>query len=200
VCFLRHLPESDALATLEQVLAHRDVIDGVGLDSGEADNPPSRFARVFAAAQQQGLWAVAHAGEEGPASYVREALDLGVRRIDHGVRCLEDPALVERLVRDRVPLTVCPMSNVRLQVVPDLAHHPLAHMLRRGLVVTVNSDDPAYFGGYLGSVLRRCVTALHLSENDVAQLGANAIHAAVLDDNRRQQLLDELDLAVSGAA
>jgi adenosine deaminase len=191
-CFLRHLSEADAYTTLGQVLEYRDLVDGVGLDSGEVGNPPSRFAHVFAEARRNGLWAVAHAGEEGPPRYIWQALDLGARRIDHGVRCLGDDALVARLVRDRVPLTVCPLSNVRLHVVPDLAHHPVRQMLDRGLVLTLSSDDPAYFGGYLGTVLERTIRTFELTEAEVAQIAANAIEAAVLDEDRRATLQAEL--------
>ncbi len=192
MCFLRHRSEADAFDTLEQALPHRDRIHGVGLDSSEVGNPPGKFSRVFAAAHRHGFWAVAHAGEEGPPDYIWQALELGVRRIDHGVRCLEDEALVERLVRDRVPLTVCPLSNVRLRVFPDLAHHNLRRMLERGLVVTVNSDDPAYFGGYIGDVLTRTVESLELGPDEVLQLAGNAVEAAVLDDSRRRELLAQL--------
>jgi adenosine deaminase len=150
LCFLRHLSEEAALATLEAALPHRAQFIGVGLDSSERGHPPAKFARVFVRARELGLHRVAHAGEEGPPEYIREALDvLAAERIDHGVRCLEDAGLVARLVRERVPLTVCPLSNLKLCVVPSLAQHPLAALLEAGLVATVNSDDPAYFGGYL---------------------------------------------------
>lgn len=193
LCFLRHLSEEDAFATLHQALAHPGRIVAVGLDSSERGNPPRRFARVFARAQRHGWWAVAHAGEEGPPEYIWQALDLGVRRIDHGVRCLQDEELVQRLVHDRIPLTVCPLSNVRLRVVPDLDHHPLRRMLERGLLVTVNSDDPAYFGGYLGDVLTATVTALHLDEHHVIRLVKNSFEAADLDADRRRAFLADLD-------
>ena len=144
LCFLRDLPEDDALATLEQALPHRDRILGVGLDSAERGHPPEKFVRVFARARTAGFHAVAHAGEEGPAAYIVQALDLlNAERIDHGVRCLEDPELVARLARDRIPLTVCPLSNARLGVVSDIARHPLPELIERGLFVTLNSDDPA---------------------------------------------------------
>ena len=150
MCFLRHLDEADAERTLDSALAFRDRIVGVGLDSSETGNPPSKFRHVFRRARDAGFFLTAHAGEEGPPSYVWEALDmLGVARIDHGNRSLEDEALVGRLARDRVPLTVCPLSNLRLRVVEDLAHHPLRRMLDKGLRACVNSDDPAYFGGYV---------------------------------------------------
>ena len=154
MCFLRDLSADDAMATLEQALAHRDVIFGVGLDSAEAGNPPRKFRDVFEQAAGAGFRAVAHAGEEGPPEYIWQALDvLGAERIDHGVRCLEDRRLVQRLEADRIPLTVCPFSNVKLRVVETLEQHPLATMLEHGLCATVNSDDPAYFGGYVGENL-----------------------------------------------
>lgn len=150
MCFLRHLPEEDALRTLEAVLPWRGYFIGVGLDSSECGNPPEKFARVFARAAELGLHRVAHAGEEGPPDYVRSALDiLGAERIDHGVRSIEDPALMQRLAREQVPLTVCPLSNVKLCVFPDLERHNVAQLMDAGLCVTVNSDDPAYFGGYV---------------------------------------------------
>src|ERR1700760_2674613 len=150
LCFLRHLSEDDALATLEAALPYRDQFIGVGLDSSELGHPPEKFARVFARARELGLHAVAHAGEEGPPAYIRSALDvLGVERIDHGVRCLEDPELVVRLARERMPLTVCPLSNVKLKVFAQLDEHNIPALLAQGLCATVNSDDPAYFGGYV---------------------------------------------------
>ena len=159
MCFLRDLPADDAMATLEQALAHRDAIFGVGLDSAEVGHPPEKFRDVFDRAISAGFRAVAHAGEEGPPEYIWQALDLlGAERIDHGVRCLEDRSLVHRLATDRIPLTVCPFSNVKLRVVDTLEQHPLAKMLERGLCATVNSDDPAYFGGYVGENLAGVAT------------------------------------------
>jgi adenosine deaminase len=152
LCFLRHLSEDDAFATLEAARPYLHHLAGVGLDSGERGNPPAKFERVFTAARAMGLTPVAHAGEEGPAAYIREALDrLAVVRIDHGVRCDEDPALVDELAARRVPLTVCPLSNLKLRVVKDLADHNLGRLLAAGLCVTINSDDPAYFGGYIAT-------------------------------------------------
>ena len=181
LCFLRHLSEDDALATLDAALPYRRDFIGVGLDSGERDNPPSKFRRVFARARALGLRAVAHAGEEGPAAYVREALDLlAVDRIDHGVRCEEDRALVERLARDRVPLTMCPLSNLALGVVDRLADHNLARLLRRGIAVTINSDDPAYFGGYIGENYRATAAALELVPAEIIAIAENAIRAAFI--------------------
>ena len=180
LCFLRHLPVADAMATLDASVPHREQLTGVGLDSAERDHPPGEFREVFARARALGLRAVADAGEEGPAAYVREALDeLGVERIDHGVRCLEDDALVERLVADEVPLTVCPLSNVRLRVVPDLAAHPLRRMLERGLRVTVNSDDPAYFGGYVTRNYEETAAALDLADDQLIELARNSFRRVV---------------------
>ncbi|MDT7662756.1 MAG: adenine deaminase [Pseudonocardiales bacterium] len=190
LCFLRHLPEEDAFATLDQALPFLDQLVGVGLDSGERGNPPSKFERVFAAARSHGLRPVAHAGEEGPASYVREALDLlGAERIDHGVRCVEDDALVERLVRDQVALTACPLSNIKLRVFPEMEQHNLVALLRRGLRVTVNSDDPAYFGGYIADNFRAVARALPIGADDVLRLCENAARAAFVPDAARADLL-----------
>lgn len=182
LCFLRDLPAAEATATLKQAMPYRDRIAGIGLDSAEAGHPPGQFAEVFAKARAAGLSPVAHAGEEGPAAYVREALDaLGATRIDHGIRALEDDALTERLVRDGVPLTVCPLSNVRLRVVPDMAAHPLKTMLKRGLMATVNSDDPAYFGGYINDNFLAAQRALGLSATDLVTLAANSFAASFLE-------------------
>ena len=199
MCFLRDLPVDDAMATLEQSLAHRDVIFGVGLDSAEVGNPPRKFRDVFERAINAGFRAVAHAGEEGPPDYIWQALDvLGAERIDHGVRCLEDRSLVQRLEADRIPLTVCPFSNVKLRVVGTLEQHPLADMLEHGLRVTVNSDDPAYFGGYVGDNLAGVAKALQLDDGALVQLARNSFEAAFLDDAARAGYLAELD-AYSGA-
>ncbi len=194
LCFLRHLPEADAMATLETALGYSGSIIGVGLDSSEAGNPPARFATVFARARAEGLRLVAHAGEEGPAAYVREALDvLHVERVDHGVRCLEDPALVERLVAERVPLTVCPLSNVKLRVVPTLAEHPLRHMLEVGLAVSIHADDPAYFGGSIARNYQETAVALGLSDDQVVTLARNSFTAAFLDAPARTDHLRAID-------
>jgi adenosine deaminase len=198
MCFLRDLPVDDAMATLEQALAHRDVIFGVGLDSAEVGNPPSKFHSVFERAISAGFHTVAHAGEEGPPEYIWQALDLlGAERIDHGVRCLEDRRLVQRLEVDRVPLTVCPFSNVKLRVVDTLEQHPLAKMLELGLRATVNSDDPAYFGGYVGENLKGVAQALHLDDGALVQLARNSFEASFLDDATRARYLSELDVANS---
>jgi len=194
LCFLRHLGEGPALETLEEALPHRDRFIGVGLDSSERGFPPELFARVFARSRALGLHRVAHAGEEGPAAYVRTALDaLQVERIDHGVRCLEDPALVDRLVRERIPLTVCPLSNVRLRVFDRLADHPLGRMLDAGLIATVNSDDPAYFGGYLVQNLTESFASLGLGGRTACRVVRHGFEAAFLEPRERARLLDRLD-------
>lgn len=200
LCFLRHLSEDDALATLDAALPFRDQLVGIGLDSGERGNPPAKFERVFARARGLGLRAVAHAGEEGPAAYIREALDLlGVERIDHGVRCDEDPALVDELVRRAIPLTVCPLSNVKLRVVRDLGEHNFARLLRAGVAVTINSDDPAYFGGYVGDNYRATAAALELSASELVTVAENAARAAFLPDADKQALVARIRSAAAAA-
>jgi adenine deaminase len=190
LCFLRHLSEADALATLEAAMPHREKFVGVGLDSGERGNPPSKFARVFAKARAAGLRAVAHAGEEGPAAYIREALTiLEVERIDHGVRCDEDPALVHELVLSQVALTVCPLSNKALNVTPDLSKHNFAKLLRAGVAVTINSDDPAYFGGYIADNYRETADALNLTEDELVTVAENAVRAAFIGPEEKDALL-----------
>jgi adenosine deaminase len=194
LCFLRHLSDDAAMATLETALEHRSAITAVGLDSSEAGNPPAKFRAVFDRARAEGLLTVAHAGEEGPPDYIREALDLlHVLRIDHGVRCLEDDSLVERLVADQVPLTVCPLSNVKLRVFDELEHHPFRRMLERGLMVTINSDDPAYFGGYIGDNYLATATALGLDRDQLRQVARNSFLASFLDDAECQPHLAALD-------
>lgn len=197
LCFLRHLSEEDAFSTLEAALPFREHFIGVGLDSSELGHPPEKFARVFARCRELGLRVVAHAGEEGPPSYIWQALDvLKVERIDHGVRCLEDAALVQRLAAERVPLTVCPLSNLKLCVVADLADHPLKRMLDAGLCATVNSDDPAYFGGYLNENFVQAVQALGLTEADVVQLARNSIQASFLGAEHRQALILKIEQTI----
>ncbi len=182
LCFLRHLSEAEAQATLDEAMPWLHRIDGVGLDSSEVGHPPSKFARVFARARGLGLKLVAHAGEEGPPDYVREALDLlRVDRIDHGNRSLEDPALVARLAAEGMCLTVCPLSNVKLCVVGDIADHPLKAMLDAGLHATVNSDDPSYFGGYIGANYHAVADALDLSRDELATLARNSFTGSFLD-------------------
>lgn len=193
LCFLRHLSADAAMATLEQALPFRDRIVAVGLDSSELGHPPEKFARVFERARAEGFRAVAHAGEEGPPEYIWQALDLlRVDRIDHGVRCLEDPRLVARLVAERVPLTVCPLSNVKLRVFKSLTEHNLRRLLGAGLCATVNSDDPAYFGGYVLENFRATRAALGLTRGDVERLVRNSIEGAFLDEPGKQRLRDEL--------
>src|SRR5882672_7481937 len=192
MCFLRHLDEADAERTLDCALAHRDKIVGVGLDSSEAGNPPGKFKHVFGRARDAGFFLSAHAGEEGPPGYVWEALDvLGVARIDHGNRALEDEVLVRRIARDRIPLTVCPLSNLRLRVVTDLAHHPLRRMMDRGLMVTVNSDDPAYFGGYVNQNYCAVANALGLDSSDVAAIVRNGITASLMSLSEKEKAFAE---------
>ena len=194
LCFLRHLSADDAMTTLKAALVLRDKFIAVGLDSSEVGNPPSKFQGVFDVARSEGLLAVAHAGEEGPPSYIWEALDLlQARRIDHGVRCLHDDRLVERLVVEQVPLTVCPLSNVKLRVFPDLRQHNLRLMLERGLRVTVNSDDPAYFGGYIEDNYRQVTEALTLSDDQLVTLARNSFLASFLPDSDKQRYLSEID-------
>ncbi|PPB48998.1 adenosine deaminase [Arthrobacter pityocampae] len=192
--FLRDRPAAEALEVLRDLLAMDAPIIGIGLDSAEAGYPPSLFREVYDVARDAGLKCVAHAGEEGPAAYVWEALDLlAVDRIDHGIRCLEDEALVERLVADQVPLTVCPLSNVRLRAVDAIGDHPLPAMLARGLNVSVHSDDPAYFGGYLDDNLAALVDAFGLGIDDRARLAANSVRSAFISEGRRQDLLAEVE-------
>ena len=194
LCFLRHLDEDSAFATLQQALPHRDKIIAVGLDSAEAGNPPEKFARVFKAALDAGFLSVAHAGEEGPASYIRDAISLlGVSRIDHGVRCVEDPQLVRELVGSRMPLTVCPLSNVKLRVFEDMRQHNVVELLRQGLCVTVNSDDPAYFGGYMNDNFIALAAAHPLSRAEIARFSQNAIVASFASSARKQQLAASLE-------
>jgi len=194
LCFLRHLPEEDAFEVLEQALPYRDKFIGVGLDSSERGHPPEKFARVFARCRELGLHLVAHAGEEGPPAYIRSALDdLHVERIDHGVRCLEDAELVARLARQRMPLTVCPLSNVKLCVFDSMAEHNLPQLLDAGLTVTVNSDDPAYFGGYVNDNFVAAFEALPLSREHARQLARNSFDAAFLDAATRARYLEEVE-------
>ena len=194
LCFLRHLDEDAAFATLKQAEPYLDRLTGVGLDSSELGHPPAKFQRVFKAARQQGLKLMAHAGEEGPPAYVWQALDdLAVDRIDHGNRALEDPTLIARLVADQVTLTVCPLSNLKLCVVDDLQSHPLKRMLDLGLKVTINSDDPAYFGGYLGANWSAASSALSLDPNDLATLARNSFTGSFLSKAETEGHLARID-------
>jgi adenosine deaminase len=201
LCFLRHLSEEAAMATLEAALPYRHHFIGVGLDSGERGNPPEKFARVFARARELGLHRVAHAGEEGPPAYIEGALDaLGAERIDHGVRCLESPALVARLAAQRVPLTVCPLSNVRLRVFDTLAQHNLPALLAAGLCATVNSDDPAYFGGYVNDNLVGTFGALpQLGAREAYQVLRNGFDASFADAGQKAQWIARLDQVFTAA-
>ena len=197
LCFLRHLSEQAAMATLEEALPYRDQFVGVGLDSSERGHPPEKFARVFARCRELGLRLVAHAGEEGPPAYIWSALDvLKVERIDHGVRCVEDPALVERLATERMPLTVCPLSNVKLCVYETLAEHPLPALLAASLCVTVNSDDPAYFGGYVNQNYLATFEALpQLTARDAHTLASNSFEASFASADAKQRWAEALDRA-----
>ena len=194
MCFLRHLEEDDAMATLEQAMPFRESIYAVGLDSSETGNPPGKFTRVFAQARDAGFAAVAHAGEEGPAEYVREAVDiLRVQRIDHGCRVLDDPSLTSELAGRAIPFTVCPLSNHKLRVVDTLEQHPLRDMLDAGLTVTLNSDDPAFFGGYINENYQSMQDRLGIDDATLASIARNSFNAAFLDDTRRAELLAQLD-------
>ena len=194
LCFLRHLSEDEAFATLEQALPWREQFIGVGLDSSEKGHPPEKFARVFARCRELGLRVVAHAGEEGPPAYIRTALDvLQAERIDHGVQAVHDTALMQRLARDRVPLTVCPLSNVRLCVFPTMAQHNLGTLLDAGLCVTVNSDDPAYFGGYLHENFVQVFDALHLGPAEAYTLARNSLEASFVSPQERQGFVERLE-------
>lgn len=188
LCFLRHLSEREAFETLEQALPQRDRFIGVGLDSSELGHPPEKFARVFARCRELGLHVVAHAGEEGPPAYIWQALDLlGAERIDHGVQAVHDAALMARLVRERVPLTVCPLSNQKLQVFPDLSRHTLPRLLQAGVLATVNSDDPAYFGGYVNANFQQLFAATGLTAADAWQLAAGSFEASFAPQAERDR-------------
>ena len=194
LCFLRHLSAENATQTFESALPYRDYFAGVGLDSSERDHPPEKFADVFARARAEGLFVVAHAGEEGPPEYVWQALDtLRASRIDHGVRAIEDEALVERLRAERVPLTVCPLSNVKLRVFDSIHEHNLPELLEAQLCVTINSDDPAYFGGYINENFIAVQEAFDLSKEEVLELARNSFEAAFLTNEQRGEILRELD-------
>jgi len=196
LCFLRHLSEAEAFETLEQALPLRDKFIGVGLDSSEVGHPPEKFARVFARCRGLGLHLVAHAGEEGPPEYVWTALDLlKVERVDHGVQSSKDPQLMRRLAQDRVPLTVCPLSNLKLCVFPRLEDHNIRQLLEAGLMVTVNSDDPAYFGGYVNDNFLRTFEATGLSAEQAWRLAANSFEASFASPQRKREYLDRLDAA-----
>ncbi|MQW92953.1 adenosine deaminase [Acinetobacter wanghuae] len=193
MCFLRHLSEEAAFETLEQALAYKDQIIAVGLDSSEMGHPPSKFERVFAKARDEGFLVVAHAGEEGPAEYVWEALDLlKVNRVDHGVRSEEDPQLLQRLIQEKMPLTVCPLSNLKLCVVDDMQQHNIRRLLQQGVHVTVNSDDPSYFGGYMNDNFIAIADALDLTEQELKQLAINSFEASFISDQTKQKWIQKI--------
>ncbi len=197
LCFLRHLSEESAFETLEHALRNRDRLIGIGLDSSELGHPPSKFERVFAKAKQEGFRVVAHAGEEGPPDYVWQALEkLDVDRIDHGNRALEDPSLVREIKARKLGLTVCPLSNLKLCGVADMRDHPLAVMLDAGLKVSVNSDDPAYFGGYMTENLIAVAEALHLEEEDLVRIAANSIESSFMNPWHKDRALEKLQAYV----
>jgi len=194
LCFLRHLSEAEGFDTLAQALPHIARIHGVGLDSSEKGHPPAKFERLFARCRELGLHVVAHAGEEGPPAYIVEALDLlQVERIDHGVRAAEDAALLERLAREQVPLTVCPLSNIKLCVFPQLEAHNLKQLLDAGLKITINSDDPAYFGGYIGQNYLETAQALRLSRAELKRIARNSLEASFVPESLRAPWLARLD-------
>ena len=198
LCFLRHLPAVSAMTTLEHALLRGGNLLGVGLDSSELGFPPAGFREVFERARSEGLHVVAHAGEEGPPQYIEEALDiLNVERIDHGVRCLEDPALVERLRSAQTPLTVCPLSNIKLKVFPQMADHNIVAMDRAGLCVTINSDDPAYFGGYINENFAAVQRAFDLDQADLVQYATRSVEASFASGERKRALREEIIQATS---
>ncbi|HEY7247536.1 MAG TPA: adenosine deaminase [Xanthobacteraceae bacterium] len=193
MCFLRDLTAADAMATLDAALAYKERIVAIGLDSTEIGNPPSKFTEPFARARNEGFLAVAHAGEEGPAAYVREAIEaLHVSRIDHGNRCLDDAALVARLAETRIPLTLCPLSNLRLCVIDDLVDYPIRRMLQKGLLATINSDDPAYFGGYLNANYLALRDAIGLTRDEAVTLAANSFEASFLQPEQKAAMIDKV--------
>ena len=192
--FLRHLSEEEAFKTLEEAMPYKKLITAVGLDSSEVGNPPSKFQQVFAKAEAEGFLTVAHAGEEGPAEYVWEALDLlKVSRVDHGNNSLDDEILVQELVDRKMPLTVCPLSNLKLKVVTDLKDHPLRKMLQKGLLATINSDDPAYFGGYMNANYIEVVEALSLTKEEICQLTKNAFEASFLNERQKNDFIARVE-------
>ena len=194
LCFLRHLSEEEAFECLEQVLPLRDKIIGIGLASSEVGHPPEKFAKVFARCKQLGFRLVAHAGEEGPPAYIWSALDvLKVERIDHGVQSMNDPDLIKRLVQDRIPLTVCPLSNLKLRVYSSLTQHAIGRMLEAGIVATINSDDPAYFGGYINENFTQTFAALQLGSQQAYQLALNSFNASFIETAERARHIEKLD-------
>ena len=201
MCFLRHLSEKEAFKTLELARPFHELIDGIGLDSSEVGHPPQKFQNVFTEAQKQGYWAVAHAGEEGPANYIWDALKLlHAKRIDHGVRCVEDPELVAYLRTNRIPLTVCPLSNVKLKVFPSMQAHNIHKLLKEQLVVTINSDDPAYFDGYINDNYIAVADAFHLNAKELSLIAKNSFMASFLRDQEKKKAIDEIDFLVQKLA
>ncbi|HAS63961.1 MAG TPA: adenosine deaminase [Vibrio sp.] len=199
MCFLRHLDEESAFETLQQSLPHKDKIIGVGLDSSELGHPPEKFARVFSQARDEGFLTVAHAGEEGPVSNIYDSLELlKVSRIDHGVRCSDDEKLVAELVKSKMPLTVCPLSNTKLKVFEKMEQHNIVELLRQGVQVTINSDDPAYFGGYMTDNFLAVAQSHTLTEDELAQFTRNAINASFISQTEKQALMNKLDSFVAG--
>lgn len=193
MCFLRHLDEQSATQTLQTALEYKEMITAVGLDSSEVGHPPAKFQRVFEMARNEGFLTVAHAGEEGPAQYIWEALELlKVSRIDHGNHALDDGKLVLELVTRMMPLTVCPLSNIKLRVVKDIKQHPLKTMMDKGLMVTINSDDPAYFGGYMNENYLAVANGLNLSKEDIYQLAVNSFEASFLNKNEKKQMIEKV--------
>jgi len=194
MCFLRHLSEEDAMKTLKEALPYKDKIIGIGLDSSESGHPPSKFQKVFAEGRRHGFLTVAHAGEEGPAAYVWEALDLlKVQRIDHGVRAIEDDALMQRIMAEQIPLTICPLSNVKLRVFNEMSQHNLKHLLSRGIIATINSDDPAYFGGYINQNYIEAAQALNLSKKEILQLAQNSFTASFLPPSDKARWIKHIE-------
>ena len=194
MCFLRHLVEASAFETLEQALPYKNWIAGVGLDSSELGHPPSKFERVFSKAMDEGFITLAHAGEEGPAEYVWEAINLlKVSRIDHGNRSLDDDQLIKYIAEKQIPLTVCPLSNLELKVVEDLKDHPLLQLMEAGVMVTINSDDPAYFDGYMNENYIQISTALNFSKKQIAQLAKNSFKASLLPDKKKEKLISQVE-------
>lgn len=199
-CFLRDLSEENALAVFEKVSQYQDKIIGIGLDSAEKNNPPSKFKALYTKAKTLGFHRVAHAGEEGPPAYIWEAIEiLDAERIDHGIRCIEDPVLVNFLAAQKIPLTVCPLSNVKLQAVENLKEHPLKILLDKNLCVTINSDDPAYFGGYIDSNFERCTQVLNLKKNELIKLAENSFNASFLDEQSKQNYLMQIQNYLKGS-
>ena len=200
MCFLRHLDEESAFEVLEMALAHKDKIIGVGLDSSELGHPPEKFERVFSKAREEGFLTVAHAGEEGPVSNIYNSLELlNVSRIDHGVRCADDEHLVKQLAESKMPLTVCPLSNTKLKVFDEMSEHNIVDLLRRGLCVTINSDDPAYFGGYMTDNFLAVAESHPLSFDELAQFTRNAIEASFITDAEKRVLHEKLEGFVATA-